>query len=103
MTVKRGLAKLIPEQRTTAAALQIASLNPLVSLRMIPTVAPFIRHTEVESVASGSEKVAVDWLRQEGVDVVVGCDLKQDQVVSRCPARAPARRKIQVRWELIVG
>ncbi len=67
-------------QRTAAALPQIASLNPLVSLTALPTLAPFVRD------ASGGAQVdskqgMVQFLKREKVDVVVACDLAIDDLV----------------------
>lgn len=71
------------QQRVTAAAAQISSLNPLVELQTITTTEPLIPSGAAGSASSSStNNRAVDWLRQEAVNVVVACDLPQSQMVS---------------------
>jgi ubiquitin-like 1-activating enzyme E1 A len=67
-------------QRTAAALPQIASLNPLVGLTAIPTLAPFVRDAG-EANAAGAQEDITEFLRKEKVDVVVACDLTIAEMV----------------------
>jgi ubiquitin-like 1-activating enzyme E1 A len=69
------------QQRTAAALPQIASLNPLVSLTALPTLAPFVRDSSGGAMVDSKEEV-VNFLRRESVDVVVACDMSVSQLVS---------------------
>ena len=73
-------------QRTSAALPQIASLNPLVSLTAIPTLAPFVRDAG-EANAAGAQEDITEFLRKEKVDVVVACDLTIAEMVGDVAAR----------------
>lgn len=66
-------------QRTEAAAAQIESLNPLVTLKAIPTLAPF---TQGSTAEAGSTTEMAAFLTREKVDVVVACDMTRSQLVS---------------------
>jgi hypothetical protein len=71
------------EKRTTAATPQIQSLNPLVALTALPTLSPFVRDpNNWENGANvDREKEIEEFLKKEGVDVVVGCDLSRGDIV----------------------
>lgn len=67
-------------QRTTAASPQIASLNPLVSLTALPTLAPFVRDASAGATVDTQQEM-VDFLRKEHVDVIVACDMTVQEMV----------------------
>ncbi|ORX37063.1 hypothetical protein BD324DRAFT_624649 [Kockovaella imperatae] len=72
----------VGQERVRAAAAQIESLNPLVSLTVRPTLSPFVRDPSTASSSVDTEREMVDFLRKERVDVVVACDLKRDQLIA---------------------
>ena len=67
-------------QRTAAALPQIASLNPLVNLTAIPTLAPFIRGDDAAAQVDTQTGI-VEFLQREKVDVVVASDMSVSQLV----------------------
>lgn len=69
-------------QRVTAAAPQITSLNPLVSLTVLPTLAPFVRDQSATAQLNDQQEMAA-FLKREKVDVVIACDMTVQQMV-RC-------------------
>ena len=74
-------------QRSLAAAPQIESLNPLVALTALPTLSPFVRYPAPAAPVVEIKTEMIEFLRREKVDVVVGCDLKRDQIVSMAASR----------------
>ncbi|EJT52977.1 SUMO activating enzyme [Trichosporon asahii var. asahii CBS 2479] len=66
----------LTDQRTEAALAQIQSLNPLVSLTAEPTLAPFVG----SDGAPGDRAQMAEYLKREGVDVVVACDFARPQL-----------------------
>jgi len=68
------------KKRTAAAVAQIQSLNPLVSLTALPTLSPFVRSSADGAVVDGTGEIE-EFLKREGVDVVVGCDLARGDLV----------------------
>jgi ubiquitin-like 1-activating enzyme E1 A len=68
-------------QRVNAAAPQIASLNPLVSLTVLPTLAPFVRDQSAAAQLDDQQEMAA-FLQREKVDVVIACDMTVQQMVS---------------------
>ncbi|EIW67621.1 hypothetical protein TREMEDRAFT_45154 [Tremella mesenterica DSM 1558] len=67
--------------RTEASSPQIASLNPLVALTAVPTLAPFIRNSQTAGAKVDSEEEMVEYLQREKVDVVVCCDMTSEEVL----------------------
>nr|WRH23631.1 ThiF family [Naematelia aurantialba] len=69
----------VGQERTAAAAPQIQSLNPLVSLTALPTLAPFVRDPSSSGASVDQEEQMVEFLKREKVDVVVACDMARSQ------------------------
>lgn len=78
-----GTPRLTPSKRTQAASPQIASLNPLVSLTALPTLAPFVLEGSPSDGKANGDKEMVEFLKREKVDVLVACDLGIVQNVSQ--------------------
>ncbi|ORY31798.1 hypothetical protein BCR39DRAFT_80560 [Naematelia encephala] len=80
----------VGKERTAAAAPQIQSLNPLVSLSAIPTLAPFVRDPGSSGAAIDEEEQMVEFLKREKVDVVIACDMltTQTEVIDKATRKA---------------
>ena len=63
-------------------------MNPLVSLTALPTLSPFVRSESDGAVVDGQGEIE-EFLKREGVDVVVGCDLARADIVCLYPFLVP--------------
>lgn len=70
----------VGKPRTASALPQIQSLNPLVSLTAIPTLAPFVRDPESSGAKADDETEMVHFLQRESVDFVVACDMTREEI-----------------------
>lgn len=64
-----------------AASPQISSLNPLVSLTALPTLAPFLRDKSTDGADVDGTEEMVGFLKREKVDVVIACDMDRSALV----------------------